>query len=57
MQLQIKVFLNLNALNENKPCFERFIDVHEQIIVPYSTIIDTLKFMYGSNVIISFNVM
>lgn len=57
MQLQIKVFSNVSALEKNARIFERVIEVNDSVSVPYESLISNLKFLYGSSVIVSFNVM
>lgn len=57
MQLQIKVFSGVSSMQENNRLFERIIDVHDDISVPYSSLIQDLKFLFGSSCIVSFNVM
>lgn len=56
MEIQIQVFSNVDALQNRKVLFERIVTVHESINVPYQSLIDDLKFMFGSSVVITFNV-
>ena len=57
MQLQIKVFSGVNALNSNDRIFERIIDVHDDLVIPYESLVKDLKFLFGSSCIVSFNIM
>lgn len=57
MQLQIKVFAGMNAMNDNQRLFERLVELHDDIVIPYSSLVSDLKFLFGSSCIVSFNVM
>jgi len=57
MQLQIKVFAGVSSMNENNRIFERIIDVHDDLSVPYESLVKDLKFLFGSSCIVSFNIM
>lgn len=57
MQLQIKVFSGVSSLQSDSRLFERIVEVHDDISVPYSTLISDMKFLFGSSCVISFNVM
>ena len=57
MQLQIKVFSGITAMNENSRLFERIIDVHDDLQIPYESLVHDLKFLFGSSCIVSFNIM
>lgn len=57
MQLQIKVFSGVNALNSGDRIFERIIDVHDDLVIPYDSLVKDLKFLFGSSCIVSFNIM
>lgn len=57
MQLQIRVFSGISAMESNNRLFERIIEVHDDISVPYSSLISDMKFLFGSSCIVSFNVM
>lgn len=57
MQLQIKVFSGVNALNSGDRIFERIIDVHDDLVIPYESLVKDLKFLFGSSCIVSFNIM
>ena len=56
MQVQVKVFSGVNALDNNNRLFERVIDVHDDIFVPYQSLVDNLKFLFGSSCIVTFNI-
>ena len=57
MQLQIKVFSGVSSMQENNRLFERIIDVHDDLVIPYESLVKDLKFLFGSSCIVSFNVM
>lgn len=57
MQLQIKVFSGVSAMNDNSRLFERLVEVHDDISVPYSSLIADMKFLFGASCVVSFNVM
>lgn len=57
MQLQIKVFSGVSALNSDNKLFERIIDVHDDLRIPYESLVYDLKFLFGSSCIVSFNIM
>lgn len=56
MQLQIKVFMNVSALSGNSSCFERLIDCHDDLQIPFESLVKDLKFMFGASCVVSFNV-
>lgn len=56
MQLQIKVFMNVSALSGNSSCFERLVDCHEDLSVPFESLFKDLKFLYGDSCVVQFNV-
>ena len=56
MQLQIKVYAGLSALEQNSRLFERILEVNESISIPYELIVNSLKFMFGSSCIVCINV-
>lgn len=55
-QLQVQVFMNEDALRNQKRAFERIVNLDDSIQVDYNGLIKQLRFLYGSNVIINFNV-
>lgn len=57
MQLQIKVYSNVNALESNNRLFERIIEVNDSVHIPFEALVSNFKFLYGQSVIVSFNVM
>lgn len=57
MQLQIKVFAGVSSLDSGKSLFERIIDVHDDLQIPYESLVKDLKFMFGSSCVISFNIV
>lgn len=57
MQLQIKVFSGISSMNDNQRLFERVIDVHDDLAIPYESLVKDLKFMFGSSCVVSFNIM
>lgn len=56
MQIQLKVFSGVSALQENNRLFERIVEVHDDISVPYESLISDLKFLFGSSAVITFNI-
>ena len=56
MQLQIKVFMGVSAMEENNRVFERIIVVHDDLHIPYESLVSDLKFLFGSSCIVSFNI-
>lgn len=57
MQLQLKVFSGVTSMQENNRLFERIVEVHDDIQVPYSSLISDMKFLFGSSCVVSFCVM
>lgn len=57
MQLQIKVYASMNAMSDNQRLFERLVELHDDIFIPYSSLVSDLKFLFGSSCIVSFNIM
>ena len=57
MQLQIKVYQGVSAMQENNRIFERIIGVHDDLKIPFDSLVSDLKFLFGSSCIVSFNVM
>lgn len=57
MQLQIKVFSGVHALESGNKIFERVIDVQDDLYVPYESLVRDLKFMFGSSCVVSFNIL
>ena len=57
MRLQIKVFLNDVSFSTGTNVFERIIDVDASVSIPYESLVKSLRFMFGNNCIISFNLM
>ena len=56
-QLQIRVFLTLETRREQKVLFERVVDLTDGLDVPFSRLLESLKFMYGLSSIIEFAVL
>lgn len=56
MELQIKVFMNVDALRDNKCVFERIVTTSDKIYTPYDNLVSSLKFMYGPSSVITFNI-
>lgn len=57
MQLQIKVFAGVSSMDSGNKMFERIIDVHDDLQIPYESLVKDLKFMFGSSCVISFNIV
>ena len=54
-QLQIQVFMNELAQANGKRLFERIVNVDDSIRVDYDNLIRTFRFLYGNNILITFN--
>lgn len=54
-RLQVQVFANETAQTANKRLFERIIEINDACEIPYSTLSKSLQFLYGSKIIINFN--
>jgi len=57
MRLQIMIFLNDTSFRNGSEVFERIIDVDNSLSIPYESLVTSLRFMFGFNSIISFNLM
>lgn len=57
MQLRIKVFSSVNAMNDNNRLFERLVELHDDLLVPYSSLVNDMKFLFGSSCIVSFDIL
>lgn len=57
MQLQIKIFSGVSSMSENNRLFERIVEVHDDLSVPFESLVKDMKFLFGSSCIVSFNVM
>lgn len=57
MQLQIRVFMSVSSMSENKFLFERIVEVSGDLYVPYDSLVRDLKFLFGSSCVVSFNVL
>lgn len=56
MRIQVQVFRDERALQDNKRLLERMIEVDDNINVDYNCVIRALSFLYGSDAIINFNI-
>lgn len=54
-RLQVQVFLNQNTFEKGIRVFERIVDVNDSIDVDYSSLVRSLKFLYGKEIVINFN--
>lgn len=57
MQVQIKVFSGVSALQSDTRLFERILDLPDAVSVPFDSLVSTLKFLFGQSCIVSFNIM
>lgn len=57
MQLQIKVFAGVSSMDSGNKLFERIVDVHDDLQIPFDSLVKDLKFMFGSTCVVSFNVV
>lgn len=56
MRIQVQVFRDERAAQDNKRLLERIVEVDDNINVDYSCIIRAFSFLYGRDVIINFNI-
>lgn len=56
MQVQIKVYLGVSAKQNDTAVFERLIDVNDSLQIPYENLVSTLKFLFGSSCVVTFNI-
>lgn len=56
MHLQIKVFLSKDLMREGRYVFCRIVEHCESIDVPWTTLFLSLRFMFGSDSIITFEI-
>lgn len=56
MRIQVQVFRDERALQDNKRLMERVVEVDDNINVDYSCVIRALTFLYGKDVVINFNI-
>lgn len=56
MRIQVQVFRDERALQDNKRLLERMIEVDDNINVDYGCVIRALTFLYGRDAIINFNI-
>ena len=57
MDLQVKVFLNESAFRSDKCIFERVIAVTPTVVIPFQTLISDLKFLFGVQSCVTFNLV
>lgn len=51
--LQIKVFISPQAV---RPVFERIVSVPHAMVVPFSVLEDSFRFLFGLKCLVSFNI-
>lgn len=56
MRIQVQVFRDERAVQDNKRLLERIVEVDDNINVDYSCIIRALSFLYGRDAVINFNI-
>ena len=56
MRIQVQVFRDERAAQDNKRLLERIVEVDDSINVDYSCIIRALSILYGKDVVINFNI-
>lgn len=56
-QVQVQVFSNEVAFQNNKRLFERIVHVNDSCSIPYETITKAMSFLYGLDVIINFKII
>lgn len=54
--LQVIIYLNHDAFNAGKKAFERMVSYSEAVHVDFVGIANTLRFLFGSQSIVSFNI-
>lgn len=57
MQLQIRVYSGVSSMADNNRLFERIVEVHDDLSIPFESLVKDMKFLFGSSCIVSFNVM
>lgn len=50
--IRIRVFLSENSL---KPFFERIINLNTSVSIPYASLMNDFKFLFGNNVVVEFS--
>lgn len=56
MRIQVQVFRDDRALQDNKRLLERIVEVDDNLHVDYDCLIRALSFLYGRDAIINFNI-
>ena len=56
MRIQVQVFRDERALQDNKRLLERMIEVDDYLNVDYNCVIRALTFLYGRDAVINFNI-
>ena len=56
MEVQLKVFLGVSAMQENKCVFERIVNVSYSVRFPFDSLVSNMKLLYGTSAIVTFNV-
>lgn len=57
VQLQVIVYASVTARDSGNRLMERIIEIPDSVSIPYECICKSLKFLYGSGSVISFNVL
>lgn len=56
MEVQLKVFLGVSAMQENKCVFEHIVNVSDSVWFPFDSLVSNMKLLYGTSAIVTFNV-
>ena len=56
MEVQLKGFLGVSAMQENKCVFERIVNVSDSVRFPFDSLVSNMKLLYGTSAIVTFNV-
>lgn len=57
VNLRVLVFLNAESKSANKRLFERLISVPDGLSIDYSGLVSSLRFLFGSQSIVVFEVL
>lgn len=56
MNIRVCVYLNESAKLSNNRLFERIVSSDDSLRFPYSNVLDSMKVLFGSNSIVTFEI-
>lgn len=56
MNIRICVYLNESARQSNSRLFERIVSSNDSLHFPYANVLDSMKVLFGSNSIVTFEI-